>query len=275
MNRPRDHGPHARHRIRQRDQPQPTHVGPREHPDVAGAAPLGARDALVLGVDGDVAQERVVLMTAEALHQNPGAPRGIDDGADPCGALDAIRAREAERHASRVEGCIEKALLLAHRDSAPRGMAQEDLVESFPQDLERLRGRGLHGGLEIGILFGGAVGTTEAGAPLPDESGGGDRLFRTERLEDLVAPRQLRFADVEAWEPLALQQEDPPPAPRQGGGGAGAARSPAHDRCIEIPPRARHAADIRLALRQHKGLPEAACASCRARSIDSSLPAPE
>ena len=47
----------------------------------------------------------------------------------------------------------------------------EDLVESLPQDLERLGSRGLHRGLEISILLGAALGPTEAGAPLPDESG--------------------------------------------------------------------------------------------------------
>ena len=72
-------------------------------------------------------------MTPEALHHDPGAPRGVDDGPDPRGALDAIRAREAEGHAFRVEGGVEKALLLAHGDAAPRGMAQKDLVESLPQ----------------------------------------------------------------------------------------------------------------------------------------------
>ena len=47
----------------------------------------------------------------------------------------------------------------------------EDLVEPLPQDLERLGRRRLHRGLEIGILLGAALGRTEAGAPLPDESG--------------------------------------------------------------------------------------------------------
>ena len=97
-------------------------------------------------------------------------------------------------------------------------------------------------------------GATEAGAPLPDESGRRDRLVRAERPEDLVAPRELRFADVEAGEPLSLQQDDAPPAPRQRGGRAGAARPPAHDSHIEIPSVARHADRVQRGWRKRKGL---------------------
>ena len=139
---------------------------------------------------------------------------------------------------------IEKAVPLAHRDSTPLGMAQKDLVESLPQNLERLRARRLHRGLEVRILLGHAAGRTKARAPLLHESGGGDCLVGTEGLEDLVTPWELRLTDVEAWKPLAFQQQDTLSAPRQRSCRAGTARPPAHDSYVEIPPVAHHVLNV-------------------------------
>ena len=64
--------------FRERDEPEPAHVRPREHPDVPGAAAGRPWNSLVLRVDRDVAQERIVLVPAEALHQHAGAARRVD-----------------------------------------------------------------------------------------------------------------------------------------------------------------------------------------------------
>ena len=88
-------------------------------------------------VNGDVAQERVVFVTAEALCENAGPPRGVDD--DPTRAVRSMPSGSAKRSATAsASKAHREGGAPPHRDSAPLGMAQEDLVESFPEDLERL-----------------------------------------------------------------------------------------------------------------------------------------
>src|SRR5262249_28883692 len=107
-----DHCPHTRHRVGQRDQPQPTHIRTREHSDVAGPAALGARDALVLRMNGNVAQKRVVFMTAKALRENPGPPRSVDDDPDASSPFHAVRIPEAKRYGVGLKSRIDKAVPL-------------------------------------------------------------------------------------------------------------------------------------------------------------------
>src|SRR5881397_3082318 len=111
-------------------------------------------DALVLRVDRDVEQERVVLVAAEALHQHTGSSRRIDHDPRPQRAVAAEPVREAERGAVVVEDRIDESMLFEYRGTALLGMAEQDLVESFPQHLERLgRGR-LQARLKVGVLLG-------------------------------------------------------------------------------------------------------------------------
>src|SRR6266849_4011605 len=69
-----DHGAHAYDGVRDRDEPDPAHVGASEHADVARAPSLGPGDALVLRMDGDVAQEGVEFVATELLREEAGPP---------------------------------------------------------------------------------------------------------------------------------------------------------------------------------------------------------
>ena len=222
--------------LREWDEPEPAHIRPREHPDVTGAPAGSPVNSLVLRVDGDVAQERIVLVAAEALGQHAGAARGVDHHARPQRGLAPVRIGEAQRDAVRLETRVEEPVLLEHPGAALLGVAKQDLVESLAQDLKRLRCRRFRGGLKIGVPLVLPVGTAEARAPLLDEAGRRDRVACAEGVEDFVGPRQLRFADVEAREPLALQHDDAPAPLGQGRGGGGAAGPPADHRHVVVPP---------------------------------------
>ena len=147
--------------------------------------------------------------------------------------------REAERDAVVVEDGVDQPMLFEHPGAALLGMAQQDLVEFFAQHLKRLGRRRLARELEIGVPLVRAVGSPKARAPLLDEPGRRDRVAHAERAENLVGPRKLRFADVEARKSLALQHDDAPAALGQRRGGRGAARPPADDRHVVVPPGAR------------------------------------
>src|SRR5262249_576104 len=92
-----DDGADADDGLREWDEPEPAHIQPREHADVPGAPASGPGNALVLRVDGDVTQERVVLVAAEALGQHAGAARRVDDNARPQRGLAAGPAAETPR----------------------------------------------------------------------------------------------------------------------------------------------------------------------------------
>jgi hypothetical protein len=86
-------------------------------------------------VDGDVAEERIDLVMTEPLRQEAGPSRGVHDGPDPGGALDTPGVGEAEGDAIGGEGDVEDTMVLEHRRSAPRRVAQEDVVARLPEDL--------------------------------------------------------------------------------------------------------------------------------------------
>src|SRR5262249_5573639 len=106
---------------------------------------------------------------------------------------------------------------------------------------ERLWRGCLRSGLEVGVPLVRPVRAAKARAPLLDKAGRRDRVAHAEGMEDLVGPRQLRFADVEAREPLALQHDDAPPAEGQRRGPSGAPRPTADHRHVVIPPTSRSA----------------------------------
>src|SRR5262249_42118059 len=99
--------------------------------------------------------------------------------------------RVAQRDAVIVERRVEQTMLLEHARAALLRMAQQDLVEFFPQHLKRLWCRRLQRIREVGVALVGAVGPAEARAPLLDEAGRGDRVAHAEGAEDLVRPRRL------------------------------------------------------------------------------------
>ena len=87
-----------------------------------------------------------------------------------------------------------------HAHHGSRSVLEQDLIESCARHLDGLRTWDFVGLREVRVLIGVAVGGREAGAPLLNESLGGDDVFRADLREDLVDPRQLRFADVETAE---------------------------------------------------------------------------
>ncbi len=238
MERLRHHHPHAGEPLRDRDQPDPAHVRAGEHPDVARGAAGGPRDALVLGVHRDVLQHDVGLVAADATGQQAGATGGVDH------RLHAGLARpggpgEAQGDPVRIERRVERAVLLAHDDPGALGVAEQHLVERGPRDLVGLRDRGLDRRGEIHVGSGRPVDLREARAPLLHEAGLGHRVVGPEGLQHPVDPRQLRLADVEAGEAIALEQQHAPAASGERGGHAGAAGAPADHRHVE-PARVLH-----------------------------------
>src|SRR6059036_4084985 len=186
----------------------------------------------------DVQQERVRLV---ALDQYAGSPGRVDHDPDPHGAGAAVLVGEAERDAVAVKGCVSQSMLLEHLGAALLGVAKQDFVEFFSQDLKRLRRGRLPRVLEVGVPLVRAVRSPEARAPLLDEARCGDRVAHAESPEDLVGPRQLRLADVKARKPLALQHDDLAAPLGQRRGARGAARAPTDDRHVVIPSIARAA----------------------------------
>src|SRR5262249_17391028 len=183
----------------------------------------------------DVQQEWVWLVAPEALDEHAGSPGRVDHYSDPHRPGDAV-VREAKRDAVAVERGVDQPMLLEHARAALLRVAEQDIVELLAQNLKGLRSRRLTRELEIRVALIRAVRPPEAGAPLFDEARRGDRVAQAEPAENLVGPRQLRFADVEARESLALQDDHAPAALRQRGGGGGAARPPADHRYVVVPP---------------------------------------
>ena len=167
-----DHGAHARHGVRERDQPEPAHVGPREHADVPRAPPGEARDALVLRVHRDVAKQGVERVAPELLGEKAGPPGRVDHDARAHRVLHALRIGESERDPGGVEGGVEGAMPLADGHAGLLRVAEQELVERRAGHLEGLGRGGLDRFGEVGVLLGGAVDRPEARPPLPDESGG-------------------------------------------------------------------------------------------------------
>src|SRR5215470_19825962 len=100
---------------------------------------------------------------------------------------------------------------LADVHAALLRVAQQEVVERRAGHLERLGGGGLGGFREVSVLLERAVERPEARAPLAHEARRIDRVVDAELPEDLVAPGELRLADVEAGELLSLQQEHAAP----------------------------------------------------------------
>ena len=230
-----DHRAHAHHGLRDRDEPEPAHVGPGEHPDVARPSARGARHPLVLGMHGDVAEQGVHVVAPELLGEEARPPGRVDHHAHAHRVLGALRIGEAERDPPGLEGRLQRPVALADGHPGLLGVAEEELVEGLARHLEGLGRRRLRGFREIGVLLRGAVDRPEARAPLPDEPGPRDRVLDAQGLEDLVGPGKLGLADVEARELLPLQEEDPAPPARERRGRAGAARPAADDGGVEVP----------------------------------------
>jgi hypothetical protein len=88
------------------------------------------------------------------------------------------------------------------------GMVEEQAVELRAGHLVGLRLRRFDGVREIYVPLDGAVGAGKARSPFLDEARRCHRGLDAERVEQLVAPRQLRLADVEARKRVALQHQD-------------------------------------------------------------------
>ena len=175
------------------------------------------------------------VVAPELLGEKAGPPGRVDHDARAHGVLPALRIGVSERDPGRVEGGVEGAMPLADGHAGLLRVTEQELVERRAGDLDGLGGGRLDRFGEVGVLLDGAVDRPEARPPLPDESGGGDRVVDAELPEDLVGPGKLGLPDVEAGKLLALQQEDPASAPRERGGGAGAARAAADDDGVEVP----------------------------------------
>ena len=112
---------------------------------------------------GDVQQERIGLVTAEALGQHAGPSRGVDHDTDSHGPGAAVFVREAERDAVLGERRVDQPMLFEHPGAGLLGVAQQDLVEFFAQHLKRLgRGR-LARELEVGVSLVRPIGAAKAG----------------------------------------------------------------------------------------------------------------
>ena len=206
----RDHGPHAHDLGADGDQPEPAHVGPQEHADVSGPAPLAAGHALEVGVHGDVAQQWVGIVPPELLGEKARPAGGVHDDAGAHGSLPAIGTGEAQGRGIRLEGGVDRAMPFQHLRPRAPAVLQEHLVEDGPRHLEGLRRRGLHRGREVRIALAAAVEGGEARAPLLDEAGRADGLVDAELAENLVGPGKLRLADVEARKNVPFQDQHAP-----------------------------------------------------------------
>ena len=208
--------------------------GPRDHADVARAPALAARDTFELRVHGHVAEDGIVLVAGRSAW--PGSRRGRRRPPPRPRArcarglgLDVARVRPRRRRSRPARGD-------PRRTSAPLRCAwrEQHVVEALARHL---------------------VGLRASASPPPARSRRTGRrcrrwavklaphFFTNPGLEDVVLAAERRktsllhgswrLADVEAGEPLALQEEHAATLPRERGGGAGAARASADDRHVE------------------------------------------
>ncbi len=210
-------------------------VGTGDHPNVAGAPSFTSGDALVLTVNGDVLQDGIFLTLAETPGQESRAPRGVDDGAYRDPRLTLVRVPVGQRDAIVVEVGCDGGPFLKHDGTTIGGVLQQNLVERRPWHLKCLRIRYLEGLREVRVLIRFAVGGGEAGAPLLNETGGGDSFVRADPGKDLVNPRDLRLADMEAGETLALEDEDAAITSREDTSCRGSSRATSDDRDVKVP----------------------------------------
>ena len=71
---------------------------------------------------------------------------------------------------------------------------------------------------EVGVAFDAAVARHERRAPLLRKARLPDQIVGADRVEHVVDRRQQRLADVEAREPIALEEDDPMSRSREPGG---------------------------------------------------------
>ena len=240
VDRLRYHDADAHGRRVDRDEPEPALVGAGDHLNVAAAPPVAPGDAVVLAVNGDVLQDRISVALAETPGQESRASGRVDDRAHGDARLTLVRVDIGQGDAVIVEHRRGGGPFLKHDGATIRGVLEQNLVECRPGHLKGPRIRHLEGLREIRILIRVAVGGREAGAPLLNEPGGGDGFVRADSCEDLVNPRDLRFADVKTGETLALEDEDAAITAREDACRRGASRATSDDGDVKVP-RSNHA----------------------------------
>ena len=181
--------------------------------------------ALVVGVDGQVAEGVVVAAQRLRAGDQPRLPARVDDEARPLrlalpGDAHADRALPVEQHLRDVAS-------LPHLDAGGARVVEQQLIEARPPDLVRV-GMGAVRLTEVPRPRGRVAAPDHRRAGLLDEALALDRLQHAQRVEDRQRRRQQRFTDVRPGEAFALAAEHPPSTPRQQRG-RGAAARPAPD----------------------------------------------
>ena len=211
-----DHA-HADHRVRDRDEPHPAQVGTGEHAYVSLPAAFRPRDPLELRVHRDVAQQRILGVAADLLRDDPGSAGGIHHHGRAQAAR-AARVGRGQGHPVPSELHVRDPAAFSDHGPAGSRVLEQEMVELGAGHLEGLGSRGLGRLGKVSVLLGAAVRREEARAPLADEAGGRDFFLHPESSEDLVAPGQLRFADVEAREGGLLEHDHGAPLSSEHGG---------------------------------------------------------
>ncbi len=202
--------------------------------DVAGAAPLGPRDAGVVPVNGDVGEERLLLAQPELAGEQAVASGGVDHGAHQQSPLVPALAQAAQGGVVDGEVDARDAAPLVDFDPGFTRAIEQDLVELLPADLVGLRARDLFRAVEFDRTAGAAVVGRKLHAPLDRKAGGLDPLGEAELGEGIVGRRDQRLADVEAGKALPLEQHDPVPAGGERNGRRAARGPAASDGEIEV-----------------------------------------
>src|SRR5436309_356665 len=211
----------------ERDQPEPA-VAEDVDPDVALEKPRLPRGALEVREEGDLAEIGDPAALAVAGGHERVAARRVHQHRRPHGRRSALAAG-GDRHTIGVEGRRLHRRGLVHGDAALLGVLEQDGVELGARHLVGVV-RPRLARQEVERLRAAVFLVVEAGAVLQLEAALLDRRPGAELLEQQHAGGHQRLADVEAREPLALEQRHTQPLSGEERRGARAARAaPDHD----------------------------------------------
>ena len=223
-----DDGAHAAAPVGQGDRPAPA-IARGLDEDVARVGRGQVGGAVVVGVDGQIAEGVVVAAQRLRPGDQPRLPAGIDDEARPLlpgvggftGDADAGRALPVEQHLADVAA-------LPHLDAGRARVVEQQLIEARAPDLVGVRMRAVRLA-EVPRPRGRVPAPDHRRAGLLDEALALDRLQHPQRVEDRQRRGQQRFAHVRPREALALAAQHAPALARQQRGGRGAARPAPND----------------------------------------------
>src|SRR3954470_9846810 len=104
-------------------------------------------------------------------------------------------------------------------------MVQQKLVEISARDLVRAIGLGAKAVFEVKLYPVAAAGAVHFATEFVHEPGLGEFLMQAEPSESLHAEREKRFANVETWKLVTLDDQDAATRAREQGGSGAAGRS--------------------------------------------------